>query len=39
MRSDERGEPRLAAIWAVEKLDAAGEILLHEEPVGQILEA
>jgi ABC-type cobalamin/Fe3+-siderophores transport system ATPase subunit len=39
MRSDERGEPRLAAIWAVEKLDAAGEILLREEPVGQILEA
>jgi energy-coupling factor transporter ATP-binding protein EcfA2 len=39
MRSDERGQPRMAAIWAVEGLDAAGEILLHEEPAGQILEA
>ncbi|MGZ4199397.1 MAG: ATPase, T2SS/T4P/T4SS family [Thermoleophilia bacterium] len=39
MRSDERGEPRLAAIWAVEGLDAAGEILLHEELAGQSAEA
>lgn len=39
MRSDERGEPRLAAIWAVEGLDGAGEILLHEEPAGHVLEA
>ena len=35
MRSDERGDSRLAAIWGVEGLDAAGEILLHEEPAGQ----
>ena len=39
MRSDERGESRLAAIWGVEGLDAAGEILLHEEPAGQNAEA
>jgi energy-coupling factor transporter ATP-binding protein EcfA2 len=39
MRSDERGEPRLAAIWGVEGLDAAGEILLHEEPAEQNVEA
>ena len=39
MRSDERGESRLAAIWGVEGLDSAGEILLHEEPAGQNAEA
>jgi len=39
MRSDERGESRLAAIWGVEVLDSAGEILLHEEPAGQNAEA
>jgi energy-coupling factor transporter ATP-binding protein EcfA2 len=39
MRSDERGAPRLAAIWGVEGLDADGEILLREEPTGQGAEA
>ena len=39
MRSDERGEPRLGAIWAVEGLDVDGEILLHEEPAPTDLEA
>ena len=39
MRSDERGEPRMAAIWAVQGLDTAGEILLHEEPAGHTLDA
>ena len=37
MRSDERGEPRLAAIWAVEGLDGDGEILLHEVPADEAL--
>jgi type IV secretory pathway ATPase VirB11/archaellum biosynthesis ATPase len=37
MRSDERGEPRLAAIWAVEGLDTDGEILLHEAPADEAL--
>jgi hypothetical protein len=37
MRSDERGEPRLAAIWVVEGLDADGEILLHEVPADEAL--
>ena len=39
MRSDEHGEPRLGAIWAVEGLDVEGEILLHEEPAAASLEA
>ena len=39
MRSDERGDPRLAAIWGVEGLDGEGEILLHEELAGQTAEA
>lgn len=38
MRSDERGDSRLAAIWGVEGLDADGEILLHEEQAGQSTE-
>jgi len=38
MRSDERGDSRLAAIWGVEGLDADGEILLHEEQAGQSAE-
>jgi len=39
MRSDERGEPRLGAIWGVEGLDVDGEILLHEEPAAATIEA
>jgi len=39
MRSDERGTPRLAALWAVEGRDAAGEILLREEPTAVPVEA
>jgi len=35
MRSDEHGEPRLAAIWAVEGLDTEGEILLAEVPADE----
>jgi len=39
MRSDERGDPRLAALWAVEGLDAAGEILLREQAAALAVEA
>ena len=39
MRSDERGAPRLGAIWGVDGLDADGEILLREEAADQALPA
>ena len=39
MRSDERGAPRLAALWAVEGLDAKGEILLREVAAALAVEA
>ncbi len=39
MRSDERGQPRLGAIWGVDGLDADGEIRLREEAADQALLA
>ena len=37
MRSDERGQPRLGAIWGVDGLDADGEIRLREEAADSAL--
>jgi len=39
MRSDEKGNPRLAALWGVTGVDGDGEILLREEPAGLVAEA